>query len=107
MGPAGYFRKDASIYRYAARGDRCTRSNRDGVSGGDDRDNATDAARHLRHVGPGSFTGGGTMSLLRHILAFDVRRHRWLIAAWIVATVATVGMQTWAPFFRSGRREIE
>ena len=47
------------------------------------------------------------MTLLTHVLKVDTRRHRWLIAGWIVATVATVGMQTWAPFFQSGRRGIE
>lgn len=47
------------------------------------------------------------MSLLRHVLKFDLRRYRWLIAGWIVVTVATVTLQAWAPFLEGGRRRIE
>lgn len=47
------------------------------------------------------------MSVLGHILAFDLRRHRWLIAAWVLVLVGAAGLQTWTPLFRTGRREFD
>lgn len=47
------------------------------------------------------------MSLLRHVVKFDLRRYRWLIAGWVVVTFATVTLQAWAPFLEGGRRRIE
>lgn len=47
------------------------------------------------------------MSLLRHVLKFDLRRYRWLVAGWILVTLATVTLQAWAPFLRVGRRQVE
>ena len=47
------------------------------------------------------------MSLLRHILRFDLRRYRWLVAGWVTVTLATVTLQAWAPFVQLGRRAVE
>jgi hypothetical protein len=47
------------------------------------------------------------MSLLVHILSFDLRRHRWLIAAWIATTALTIAMQIWAPFVLREPRDFE
>ena len=47
------------------------------------------------------------MSLLRHVVGFDLRRYRWLVAGWIVVTLATVTLQAWGPFFQGGRRAVE
>ena len=47
------------------------------------------------------------MSLLRHVLSFDLRRYRWLVAGWVTVTLATVTLQAWGPFLQGGRRAIE
>lgn len=47
------------------------------------------------------------MNLLRHILRFDLRRYRWLVAGWVTVTLVTVTLQAWAPFVQFGRRAVE
>src|SRR3954468_22543339 len=89
----------AAIRRHRSQRTRCHRQNR-GMFSRQRRPSAGDVA--ARHRGSGRTTigldwGGATMSRLWHLLATDLRRHRWLLLLWSVVTLASAAAPALLP----------